>query len=190
MEAKATGISAESNGRGFHCGACHDGIKQFDGRPLFAACSEIGGKECSRCHSQGKTGVRKYEYQSFTAKFPKAQYGINWEAAESTGLINPVDVVEGISIKKVHIQSREDFGVQPGVSWFHPVIFSHEKHSVWNGCELCHPEIFPTARRSTLQYSMFLNIEGRHCGACHMKVAFPLNNCQKCHDRAPKWAQR
>jgi c(7)-type cytochrome triheme protein len=190
MEAKATGIRAESNRQGFHCGACHDGRKLFGGKPLFAACSEAAGdKACDRCHSVGKKGVREYEYKSFTAKFPKARYGIDWEAAESAGIVKPVDSVEGISIKKTKIESREDFTIKSGLSWVHPVFFSHEKHSVWNGCELCHPEIFPTAKKSTVQYTMFSNFEGRHCGACHLKVAFPLNNCQMCHPRAPAWVQ-
>jgi len=191
MEAKATGVTPESNRQGFHCGACHDGKKLFDGKPIFAACSEGPDKsQRDRCHSAGKTGVRKYDYKSFTAKFPKAYYGINWQAAETQGMIKPVDSIEGISIKKVQIQGREDFAIASGLSWVHPVLFSHEKHSVWNGCELCHPEIFPTVKKSDVQYSMFSNLEGRHCGACHLKVAFPLNNCQMCHPRAPAWAER
>ena len=33
MEAKATGISAETNRIGFHCGACHDGSTAFASWP-------------------------------------------------------------------------------------------------------------------------------------------------------------
>jgi len=191
MAAKGTGIRADSNRQGFHCGACHDGKKLFGGKPLFAACSDgPGGKQCDRCHSLGKNGVREYEYRAYTAKFPKAHYGIDWQAAEAAGIVKPVDFVEGVSIKKTKIESREDFSIKAGVTWVHPVFFSHEKHSIWNGCELCHPEIFPTAKKSAVQYTMFSNIEGRHCGACHLKVAFPLNNCQMCHPRAPAWAQQ
>jgi c(7)-type cytochrome triheme protein len=191
MEAKATGIRAESNQQGFHCGACHDGRKTFEGKPIFAACSNtLTGSQCNRCHSVGKVGVRKYEYNSYTAKFPKAAYGIDWMAAEERGMIKPVDFVEGSSVKKTQMQSREDFAIASGIFWVHPVSFSHEKHSVWNGCELCHPEIFPTVKKSAVQYTMFSNAAGQHCGACHLKVAFPLNNCQMCHPRAPRWAQQ
>jgi c(7)-type cytochrome triheme protein len=190
MEANASGIRAESNRQGFHCGACHDGKRIIDGNPVFASCSDAATNQCDRCHSEGKMGVRKYEYNSFTARFPKAFYGINWEGAEAKGLIKPVDFLEGISIKKAQMQSREDFAIKAGASWVHPVFFSHEKHSLWNGCELCHPDIFPTEKKSSVQYSMFSNIEGHHCGACHLKVAFPLNNCQMCHPRAPRWAKQ
>ena len=192
MAAKATGINATTNREGFHCGACHDGKKLFDGKPIFPACSAAvaAGKDqqCDRCHSAGKTNVRKYKYKDFTAKLPKGMYGVNWEAAEKSGAIKPIDFVEGLSVKKAPMQSRKDFGVEAAMPWVEPIIFSHEKHSIWNGCELCHPEIFPTAQKGAMRFSMFHNIEGRYCGACHGKVAFPLNSCQQCHPRGPIWA--
>jgi len=188
MQANATGISARTNAQGFHCSACHNGKTAFDGKPTFAACSDQPeNKQCDRCHSVGKKDVRQYNYETFTAKFPKAIYGIDWEAAEKTQLIAPIDYVEGISVKIPPLKAREDFGVPARLPWVHPVEFSHEKHTVWNGCELCHPEIFPAAQKGTAQYSMFANTEGRFCGACHGRVAFPLNNCHKCHARAPLW---
>jgi c(7)-type cytochrome triheme protein len=189
MQAKATGVSAETNRQGFHCGACHDGKRVFDGKPIFASCADAPGPQCARCHSLGKKGVRKYEYKSFTAALPKSSYGIDWLAAEHTGAVKPVDFLEGITVKQKPMQSREDFTIKAGLAWVHPVVFSHEKHSVWNGCELCHPEIFATAQKSAVQYTMFSNVEGHHCGACHLKVAFPLNNCSMCHPRGPSWAQ-
>ena len=189
MEANSTGVSARTNGEGFHCGACHDGKRVFEGKTIFAACSDAASDQrCNRCHSLGKKGVRKYEYKGFTAKFAKGIYGVNWEGAQRSGAITPVDFVEGLTVKKAPMKNREDFTVKAGYSWVHPIAFSHEKHSIWNGCELCHPDIFPTARKGTIVYSMSLNIEGRYCGACHGKVAFPLNNCQACHPSGPLWA--
>jgi c(7)-type cytochrome triheme protein len=188
MQAKATGITADTNRKGFHCGACHDGKKSYDGKTIFASCSDAANGECARCHSLGKKGVRKYEYNAYTAKFPKGIYGVDWEAAERVGVIHPADFLEGLSVKRAPLQSREDFSVKAHYSWVSDIGFSHKKHSVWNGCEVCHPDIFPTTQKGTIHYSMFWNIEGRYCGACHGKVAFPLNNCQRCHPRAPIWA--
>jgi c(7)-type cytochrome triheme protein len=191
MQAKATGINASSNHQGFHCGACHDGKKVSDGKTIFAACSDDASnhdQRCDRCHSLGKKGVRKYEYKEFTARLPKGVYGVDWQMAESSGTIKPVDFVEGFSVKKTQMRSREDFSVKPNYPWVSPIYFSHEKHSIWNGCELCHPEIFPTAQKGTVSFSMFSNIEGRYCGACHAKVAFPLNSCRGCHGGGPLWA--
>lgn len=190
MTAKATGIRAATNRQGFHCGACHDEKKTIGGKVVFASCSdEKDSRQCARCHSLGKRGVREYEYKAFTAKFPKAKYGVNWEAAQQEGRIKPLDSLEGLSAPKRPMRSRENFSIKPDSLLVRPIFFSHEKHSVWNGCELCHPEIFPTARKETVTYSMFSNIDGRYCGACHGKVAFPLNDCSGCHPRGPSWAQ-
>jgi len=190
MQANATGITATTNQQGFHCGACHDGKRVIAGKTVFASCSDKSSSEnCSRCHSQGKKDVRKYTYQAFTAKLPKAVYGTDWMAAEGRGKIKPIDFLEGISVKRASMRTRPDFSIEATLPWVHPITFSHEKHAIWNGCELCHPEIFPTAPKETVGDSMFLNTEGRYCGACHGKVAFPLNNCSQCHPRGPNWVR-
>jgi c(7)-type cytochrome triheme protein len=189
MKAKATGIRAATNRQGFHCGACHDGKRIIDGKTVFASCSgETNDKQCAHCHSVGKKGVRVYEYKAFTAKFPKAEYGIDWVAAENAGLVKPIDFLEGVSDKKPTMKSRKDFSIETDSSWVQPIVFSHEKHAIWGGCELCHPEIFPPASRGKLTFSMYSNINGQYCGACHGKVAFPLNSCKRCHPSGPDWA--
>jgi len=190
MQANATGITATSNHQGFHCGACHDGKRLIEGKTVFASCSDdTTSKDCSRCHSLGKKDVRKYTYQAFTAKLPKGLYGVDWMTAEGKGKIKPIDFLEGISIKRASMQTRPDFSIKAAVPWVHPIVFSHERHAIWNGCELCHPEIFPTAPKETVQDSMFLNTEGHYCGACHGKVAYPLNNCVRCHPLGPIWVR-
>lgn len=189
MQANADGIGASTNRQGFHCGACHDGKRLFEGRPIFASCSDdFKGKECNRCHSLNKPGLRQYDYKTVTARLPKGRYGVDWKAAEAGGKIKPVDFLEGISVKRAPLHTRPDFSIQAGQWWVQPIVFSHERHSLWNGCELCHPEIFPTARKEQVRFSMLLNIRGRYCGACHGKVAFPLNNCSGCHPRGPDWS--
>jgi c(7)-type cytochrome triheme protein len=60
------------------------------------------------------------------------------------------------------------------------IIFSHKKHAVWNGCELCHPEIFKI-KKGTTNFTMFEIFEGKYCGICHGKVSFPSLDCQRCH---------
>ena len=96
MQAGASGIRATTNQQGFHCGACHDGKRSFDGKVVFAACSNTAPtQECARCHSTGGS-ARKYDYESFTVKFPKNAYGIDWEEAEAVGLIKPIEVILGL----------------------------------------------------------------------------------------------
>jgi c(7)-type cytochrome triheme protein len=187
MNAGATNITAATNRQGFYCGACHDGKKSFGGKKLFAACSEGLPKEesarCDRCHSLDKKVARDYEFAAFIEKLPKTALGngINWEEAEAQGLIKPVDFLEGVSMKRSSLKAQKDFSVEVKASWIGEVIFSHRKHAVWNGCEVCHPEIFPSVQKGTTKYSMFQIIDGQYCGVCHDKVAFPIQACQRCH---------
>ena len=181
MQAGASDIKASTNRQGFHCGACHDGKRSISGKLVFAACTEGAPTEqCARCHSRENT-ARKYDYDSFTAKLPRNAYGIDWEEAEATGLIKPIDVLEGVSIRKTPLKSQADFAIQARVNWVSDIIFSHKKHAVWNGCELCHPEIFPATQKGAVRYTMFHLSSGQYCGVCHGKVAFPVTACGGCH---------
>jgi c(7)-type cytochrome triheme protein len=54
---------------------------------------------------------------------------------------------------------------------------------VWNGCELCHPQIFGVKRGSTT-YEMVDIFNGLYCGACHGSVAFTTHDCQLCHTKS------
>lgn len=181
MQSGATGIKASTNKAGFHCGACHDGKRSFQGEPVFAACSDGAmNRQCARCHSADKS-ARKYDYDTFTAKLPKNAYGVDWEEAEATGLIKPIDFLEGVSIRKAPLKSQGDLAIKARVTWVSDITFSHKKHSVWNGCEVCHPEIFPATQKGAVRYTMFHIEGGQYCGACHGKVAFSLKACQSCH---------
>ncbi len=46
-----------------------------------------------------------------------------------------------------------------------------------------HPEIFAGIKRGMTKYSMSEIFEGKYCGACHMSVAFPTTDCQRCHSK-------
>ena len=78
---------------------------------------------------------------------------------------------------------QKDFALNPKVEGMPEIIFSHKKHTVWNGCELCHPDIFMGVKKGTTKYSMVDISEGKSCGACHTTVAFPITDCQRCHSK-------
>lgn len=185
MQADATKITAATNKQGFYCGACHNGKRRFNGKTIFASCSEgalLKDAGCERCHSQNKKVIKELDFNVFAAKMPKKAFGngIDWEAAESSGLINPVDFIEGVSMQRTSIKAQKDFSIEANVTWISPVIFSHKKHAVWNGCEVCHPDIFPV-KKGAAKYTMFEIDDGKYCGVCHDKVAFPLVACERCH---------
>jgi c(7)-type cytochrome triheme protein len=187
MKAGATNITAATNRQGFHCGACHDGKRRYDGKIIFASCTESPvGKEalCDRCHAWRKNIAHENDFKAFAEKLPKDVFGngISWEAAEKSGQVRPLDFLEGVSLKRPALKAQKDVSIEANVTWISDVVFSHKKHAVWNGCEVCHPDIFPI-KRGEKKYTMLEIDEGEYCGVCHGKVAFPLASCEKCHTR-------
>jgi c(7)-type cytochrome triheme protein len=191
MEADGTGITAETNAKGFHCGTCHNGTTSHGGKKIFPACppgqKADEGAECTRCHGSGKNNKREHAYASFVADLPKEVYGnlVDWEKAEARGLIRPVDELPDMPGRPRPPGPQEDFSIASQGRWMPDIIFSHKKHAQWNGCEVCHPEIFFGVKKGATKYSMFAISEGEYCGACHDRVAFPLNDCMKCHANRP-----
>jgi c(7)-type cytochrome triheme protein len=109
-------------------------------------------------------------------------------AAEKSEIVKPIDIVEGVTIQKEQMKNRPDMAFHPHMEHFSGIRFSHELHSKWNGCDVCHPEIFPSDRNNpTARVTMYQIAKGKFCGACHVKVAFPVNGCNKCHTRGPDW---
>ncbi len=187
MKADDSDITAEWNMRELYCGSCHNGKRAIADKKIFASCEKVVTPEtrarCERCHSLGKKGVREYEFTAYTKNLPKTAIGsgIDWEEAEKKGLIKPIDVLEGISIKRPPLKVQKDFSIEAKTTWMEDVVFSHKKHALWNGCEVCHPDIFPSVKKGTVKYTMFEIEEGQYCGVCHDKVAFPIQDCQRCH---------
>ena len=187
MEENGTKITAATNMKGFYCGACHNGTMLYGEKKIFSSCSPsvtpAESSRCVRCHSVGKSVEEDYDYDRFTAKLPKSKPGnlIDWEEAETRGLIHPVDYLPGISIRRKTLNAQNDFSITSKSAWMPDIIFSHKKHIVWNGCEVCHPDIFPSAKKGTVKYTMFEISAGQYCGLCHDRVAFTLSNCGKCH---------
>jgi c(7)-type cytochrome triheme protein len=187
MKGGATDIRAADNMAGQYCGACHDGRTQAaEGRKVFESCSKaVPGESrpaCLRCHSVGK-GVRpQVDFATFTRELPRERFGngVDWEKAELDKLIKPLDFVEGVSIKRAALSAQKDFALTAKLDGMPNIIFSHVKHTVWNGCELCHPQMF-AVRRGATKTSMVQIFEGQSCGICHATVAFPLIDCQRCH---------
>ncbi len=188
MQANETKIKADANEKGFYCGACHDGARTYNESKIFPSCSTKtvkpeAGKRCTRCHSTGTNAEKKLEYAAFTAQFPKQTYWnlIDWEKAEAAWLVRPIDFLEGVSLPRRALKAQKDFSIASKSTWMPDIIFSHRKHITWNGCEVCHPEIFPSVKKGAVPYTMLEISAGRYCGVCHGRVAFPLNECERCH---------
>jgi c(7)-type cytochrome triheme protein len=186
MSAGQTGISASTNRSGYHCGACHNGKTRLAASVVFASCSASSDVDespnCRRCHVKRDSEKARKDYEAFAQRFSrKGQSGaIDWEDAEAKGLIRPIDFVEGTSIRRAPLKMDKEVAIESG-GWMTDVLFSHRKHSVWNGCEVCHPEIYPSTKSGTKKTSMIEISSGESCGVCHTKVAFPISECERCH---------
>ncbi|VAX05433.1 hypothetical protein MNBD_GAMMA26-1551 [hydrothermal vent metagenome] len=115
---------------------------------------------------------------------PKDHAGfVNWNKAVTDGLIRPrsslspdqKDEYEGYLANLMVFQTK--------VPAIPDVIFPHGMHTYWLSCDSCHPEPFKKERGSN-NFTMGHIIEGKYCGKCHGKVAFPpesFKNCNRCH---------
>ena len=169
------------------CGACHDGKVTWRGQAVFAACGPPPADpareaRCKRCHDRGDAAQRRKEFEAFAEGLPRKGAGeVDWEEAELRGRIRPVDYVEGQSIRRPPMQMDKDVAIASRARWMTGVLFSHRKHAAWNGCEACHPEIFPATKQGEVKYTMFQISSGEYCGVCHGPVAFPVADCERCH---------
>jgi c(7)-type cytochrome triheme protein len=191
MKTNATSVNAQDMAAGYYCAACHNGKPGPEGKEVFSACETAKWTEsgipsrCKRCHSVGESVDFTYDFAKFTADLPKARFGngVDWEQAEVSGRIKPLDYLEGVSFKRQAMKEPKDLDLLTTVEGMPEILFSHKKHTVWSGCEGCHPEIFRGVKQGSTTYSMIENYEGMYCGQCHMTVAFPMTDCQRCHSK-------
>lgn len=173
MQANATVITeAESRG-GKYCGACHDGKTAFGHTP----------ENCNKCHT-GTTVVPKDAFAKAVKAFPKARYGnqIDWAQAIAGGMIKPKQSIRDDSYKPKPY--NDAFELPAAMGMIPPARFSHEVHNRWLDCANCHPDLFAIKRTFTKHFEMRYILERKFCGACHLNVAFPLDDCKRCHAHA------
>lgn len=115
------------------------------------------------------------------ATMPKDKFGLaNWVAMVNQGLIQPKGSLDPAAIEApaldldVVILSKGDF--------VKDVLFTHRVHNYWFNCDSCHPKFFEMAKGTTKMNMKEIG-EGKWCGACHGKVAFPLTDCARCHSQ-------
>jgi c(7)-type cytochrome triheme protein len=111
---------------------------------------------------------------------PQNDHGdIDWVSAIDLGVINPMD---NLDPQKKTLPPM-DFNVVFKVKGDLPdVIYPHYPHTLWLDCKNCHPSIF-VMRAGVNQVTMDAIAKGEFCGRCHGKVAFPLNDCNRCHSK-------
>ena len=164
----ATEITEDANRKGAYCGACHDG------RTAFGHAEE----NCAKCH----TGTIESVPDGFLKldDLPKSKFGngIDWSRALANGDIHPAASLTG-AYKPMALDTTLSLDAE--WNFVPPATFPHAEHVRWLDCANCHPSIFNIKKKTTRHFSMRLNLTGQFCGTCHLRVAFPLDDCQRCH---------
>lgn len=167
FKADTTEITEQANMQGRFCGACHNG------KTAFGHTKE----NCARCHSGDMTqGKEKFKT---LASMPKTGFGnrINWVEALGKRQISPKATLLGnkktMTFEKPVELADEKKSVQP-------VTFLHKVHTQWLDCSNCHPDVF-NFKKTGQHFPMEKMARAQYCGMCHLKVAFPLNDCGRCH---------
>jgi len=175
MRSGDTGITRSQYLAGKYCGACHNGSLAF----TVAG----GGKpQCQKCHLEETTALQQ-QFSRFAAGLPTAPFGngIDWAAALQKGIISPADTLES-SYSPIKLPGYLRKPIRLGTAQPRSdVRFSHEDHAAELDCSSCHPDIFSIKKKSAEAFTMDSNVFGNFCGACHMQVAFPMNDCRRCH---------
>ncbi len=174
MLVNSTEITEAANQSGRYCGAagCHDGKAAFGHEK----------PHCEKCHDSNRKGTAKF---SKVSKLPQAKSGngVDWGQAISKGLIKPVNYLTvkppaEIAVIKPLLLEAEWSGIPPA-------IFSHKVHTKWLDCNNCHPDIFNIKLKTTKHFSMKRILDREFCGVCHLTVAFPMDDCKRCHTDRP-----
>jgi len=127
------------------------------------------------------------------AGLPKDKYGlVDWIKITKNGMLLPkgsIDPDHPIYESPVHYvfdeegeEDIEDIVIPVKSKTIAEVLFPHTLHAWWLNCKSCHPHRFVRTAGDT-KMTMKEMAKGKYCGECHGKVAFPLEDCGKCHDR-------
>ncbi|MDX8410417.1 MAG: cytochrome c3 family protein [Mariprofundaceae bacterium] len=115
--------------------------------------------------------------------FVKSDFGnrVDWVQTLHSGKINP----RADRLNPEAELNTVDFNIHRPVKGFMPdVIFPHKQHTEWLKCQNCHDSIF-IPQKGANKISMSDILQGKKCGVCHGKVAFPVktSTCKKCHSQ-------
>lgn len=164
----ATEITEDANRKGAYCGACHNGKIAF---------GHTEGN-CARCH----TGTLEDANEDLTRirELPGAKFGngVDWSLALARGDIKPA---QSLTDDFKPIQHDTTLSLEADWNFVPPAVFPHAEHVRWLDCANCHPAIFNIKKKGTQHFSMRFNLNGEFCGVCHIRVAFPLDDCIRCH---------
>lgn len=123
------------------------------------------------------------------AILPKDKFGlVNWVEAVNKGVIKPKFSIDPEADPADEMMIDFDVRIYSKSKYVKDVIYPHAPHTYWLKCDTCHPQIFEMSAGAN-PMSMKEIVEGKWCGKCHGKVAFPLTDCNRCHTAVKEKAE-
>jgi c(7)-type cytochrome triheme protein len=168
MKANATEITERANRSGKFCGACHNGKIAFR-----------HNGNCDKCHNASPDYSSKFDSLLLKVSLPMtlAGNGVNWSAGLDSGAIKPQTFIKK---KSQDLKFDKELLLEAEMSIIPPSIFPHRIHTALLDCDNCHPDLFNIKKKGT-HFSMVEILKGNYCGVCHLSVAFPMDECKRCH---------
>jgi len=102
---------------------------------------------------------------------------VHWLQALERGAINPrTNILPGTQVMVI------DLDIYLNMKGGTPIVrFPHRAHTLWLDCSNCHEHLF-VSKAGANRLSMSAMLNGEQCGVCHGAVAFPLTECNRCHN--------
>jgi len=118
------------------------------------------------------------------SKLPADTVGnhVNWLKAIEQGKINPRTNIYPQTKVKVLDRNQPPDVLMKNTGELPMVRFPHKQHSELLDCSNCHESLFRSKAGTTPGFNMFAILQGEYCGLCHGAVAFPLTECNRCHN--------
>lgn len=178
FKANFTNITEADNQEGRYCGACHNGKDAFGHTK----------QNCLKCHT-GTIESGKEQFAKISRLLPRVPYGneIDWTEALSFSKIKPRSTLDPQKSEQRPLNFKNRLNLGAGWNYVPPAFFPHDTHIQWLDCANCHPDIFNIKKKTTEHFSMKFILRNQFCGVCHLKVAFPLNDCARCHPGMEKF---
>jgi c(7)-type cytochrome triheme protein len=178
FDVNKTEITEEDNRNGLFCGTCHNGKTAYNGKTAFPHTEEY----CDRCHT-GTVDVGREKFADLTETLPKELFGnkIDWGKAIGEKYITPLYSI--FREKEKPLPFDKLLWLEATWNFIPPAYFPHKEHIQWLDCANCHPDIFNIRKKTTKSFAMQYILEKKFCGVCHLKVAFPLDDCNGCHPK-------
>ncbi len=218
-KAGANDMNMSNIAKGAYCGKCHNGKIAWDtlecprchmaeGTNLKETSSETSitdPKKIIYLDSSGKIASTGNIKESGVAgnivklgkgehvkalspkEIPRDKFGlVDWVKLADAGLINPAPDLDP-SVKDDDPMDLNILLVTAGK--MEDVVYPHKVHTWWLNCDSCHDQLF-TMETGATDMNMSGVIKGDWCGRCHAKVAFPLEDCMRCHVKPKSGAKK